>query len=118
RTFDAADPRVGDDLVANLDAGRVRSERRDLARDLVPHGEGQVHATRLQRDLLSVPQIEMSVPDMYVAVADSGRLDPQQHLLPLRLGVRVIPCFERLAPFNDLHRAHAQSSRTGARPFP
>jgi hypothetical protein len=52
----------------------------------------------------------MPVPDVYVAMADPGRLNPQQHLLALRIGVRVIPCFERLAPFNDLHCTHARSS--------
>src|SRR4029077_5027327 len=68
-TFAAADPRVGDDLVSNLDAGRARAERRDFAGNLVAHREGQMHATRLQRDLLPVTEIEMPVPDMHIAMA-------------------------------------------------
>src|SRR6266851_1209714 len=48
----------------------------------------------------------MPVPDMHVAVADPRRLDAQQHLLALGLGVGVVARFERLAPFDDLHRTH------------
>ncbi len=51
----------------------------------------------------------MPVPDMHVAVADAGRLDAQQDLLALRLGVGVVARFERLAPFDDLHRTHGHT---------
>src|SRR5262249_48927857 len=78
--FAAADPRVGDDLVADRDPGRIRAECDDLAGDLVPHRERQLHAARLERNLPAAAEIEMSVPDVHVAVADARRLDPQQHL--------------------------------------
>ena len=60
-----------------------------------------------ERDLLAVAEIEMPVPDVHVAVADARRLDAQQHLLALGLGIGVVARFERLAPFDDLHRTHA-----------
>src|SRR5437763_12746471 len=49
----------------------------------------------------------MAVPDVDVAVTDAGRLDPQQHLLALGLGIGIVAQLERLAPFDDLHRTHA-----------
>src|SRR5947209_665698 len=72
------------------------------------HRERQMDAARFERDLLAVTEIEMPVPDVHVAVADTSRLDPQQHLLALRLRVRIVPRLQRLAPFDDLHRAHGQ----------
>src|SRR5206468_10888277 len=42
--FTAADPRVGHHLVAYCHTRGLRAEGCDLARDLVPHREGQVHA--------------------------------------------------------------------------
>src|SRR5262249_14735606 len=50
--FAAADPRISDDLVADLDARSLRTERDDLTSDLMTHREGQMHAARLQGDLL------------------------------------------------------------------
>jgi hypothetical protein len=52
----------------------------------------------------------MPVPDVHVAVANAGRLDAQQHLLTLGLGIRVFPRFQRLSPFDDLHRTHPGAS--------
>ncbi len=52
-------------------------------------------------------QIEMPVPDVDVAVANSGSFDAQQHLLALGFGIRVLPRLQRLSPFDDLHRTHA-----------
>jgi hypothetical protein len=46
----------------------------------------------------------ISVPDMDVAMANPGRLNAQQHLFGLRIW--VLPRFQRLSPFDDLHRAH------------
>jgi hypothetical protein len=106
RAFAASDPRIRHDLVADFDAGRVRPERDDLAGDLVPHRERQVHAARLERDLLTAAEIEMPVPDMHVAVADAGSLHPQQHLVAFRFRIGVVPRFQRLPPFDDLHRTH------------
>jgi len=99
----------------------MRPECGHLARDLVPHREGQAHAARFERDLLPAPQIKISVPDVHVAMAHPRRLDAQQHLLALRLGIRILPRFERLAPFDDLHRPHPGALRfeifTLAEPF-
>src|SRR5439155_19992588 len=48
----------------------------------------------------------MPVTNMYVAVTHPCRLDAQQHLLALRLGSRIFPHFQRLAPVDDLHGTH------------
>src|ERR1700730_6300113 len=52
----------------------------------------------------------MPVPDVHVAVANAGSLDAQQHLLTLGLGIWVFPRFQRLSPFDDLHRTHPAPS--------
>jgi hypothetical protein len=72
----------------------------------MPHREGQTHAARFERDLLPVTQIEVPVPDMDVAVAHPRRLDAQQYLLAFGIGIRVLAHFQRLSPFDNLHRAH------------
>src|SRR5216683_4430144 len=72
--------------------------------------------TTLFRSLLPAAEIEMSVPDVHVTVADPRRLDAQQYLLALRLGIGILPRLERLAPFDDLHRTHAGILRLSIRP--
>ena len=110
RAFATADPRVGHDLVADLDPGRLRPKGHNLARDLVPHRERQVHAAGFERNLPVAAEIEVSVPDVHIAVAYTRRLDAQQHLLALGLGVGIVPRLQRLSPFDDLHRSHAEPS--------
>src|ERR1700757_3731899 len=52
----------------------------------------------------------MSIPDVHVAMANAGRLDAQQYLLTPGLGIRVLPRFQWLSPFDDLHRMHPGAS--------
>src|ERR1044071_6235244 len=84
RAFAAAYPWIGDDLVADIDPGRLGSERDDLAGDLVPHRERQGDAARFQRNPPAVAEIEMPVPDMHVAIAYPGGLHPQYDFRPPR----------------------------------
>src|SRR5437660_5306328 len=65
-----------------------------------------MHAARFERNLLAIAEIEMPVPNVHVAVADARRLDPQQYLLALRLGIGIVLRLQRLAPLDDLHRPH------------
>ena len=44
----------------------------------------------------------MPVPDVHVAVAHPGRLDPQDHFRTVRLRVGIVTRFERFAPFVQL----------------
>src|SRR5215467_10779083 len=104
--FPAADPRVGNHLVTDLDARGLRSERHNLACDFVSHRERQVHAARFKRDGSLPAQIEVPVPNVDVAMADPGRLDAQQHFLSLRFGIWILSRFQWLSPFDDLHRTH------------
>src|SRR6516162_230912 len=108
--FPAADPWVGYHLVAGLDTRGLRPECRDLAGDFVSHRERQMHVAGFKRDPPLVAQVEVSVPDMDVAVADPGSLDAQQYLLALGLGIWVFPHFQRLSPFDDLHCSHKEFS--------
>src|SRR6185436_12232501 len=101
----------GHNFVADLDPRSLRTERQHLAGDLVTHREWQLHTTRFQRNLPAIAEIEMPVPYVDVAVADAGGLNPQQHLLAFGFGIGVVARFERLAPFDDLHRAHTIASR-------
>src|SRR6201997_193356 len=39
-------------------------------------------------------------------MANPCRLNAQQHLFTFGLGIWVLPCFQRLSPFDDLHRKH------------
>src|SRR6516162_455583 len=110
RAFPAADPWVGYHFVAGLDTRGMRPECCDLASDFVSHREQQMHATRFKRDPPLIAQVEVSVPDMDVAVADPGSLDAQQHLLALGLRIWVFPHFQRLSPFDDLHCSHKEFS--------
>src|SRR5438309_413651 len=43
---------------------------------------------------------------MDVAMANPGRLNAQQHLFTFGLRIWVLPRFQRLSPFDDLHRPH------------
>ena len=88
----------GHDLVTDLDAGRLRAECYDLAGDLVPHRERQVHAAGFERNVAAIAKVEVPVPDVDVAMAHAGCLDPQQHLLAQGLGIGIVPGFERLPP--------------------
>src|SRR5438105_5090568 len=47
---------------------------------------------------------------MDVAMANPCRLNAQQHLFTFRLGIWVLPRFQRLSPFDDLHRTHDRIS--------
>ena len=84
----------------------MRPECGHLARDLVSHRKRQAHAARFERDLLPTAQIEIPIPDVDVAVAHTRGFDAQQHLVALGFGIRVLPRFQRLSPFDDLHRTH------------
>src|SRR3954462_8661577 len=70
-----------------------------------------MHAARFERNLPAVAKIEMPVPDMHVAVAHPGRVDPQDHFGPLRLRIGVVARLQLLAPLDDLHRTHILPSR-------
>ena len=39
-------------------------------------------------------------------MANPGRLNAQQHLLTFGLRIWVLPRFQGLSPFDDLHRTH------------
>src|SRR6185295_5685819 len=102
----AADPRVDGVALADLDTLRIRPQRHHLAGNLVAHGEGQLHAALLDGDLVSPAEIEVAVPDVHVAVTDTGGFDAHEHLLADGLWRRVVTGLQRLPPLDDLHGAH------------
>src|SRR6516165_7011257 len=76
-----------------------------------------MHPARFERDLPIAAQIEIAVPDMDVAVAHPCRLDTQQHLLAFGFGVGILPRFQGLSPFDDLHRTHTDVPQASFRPL-
>ena len=107
----AADPGIDDDPLADLDAlaARVGAERQDLARHLVAHGEGELHAAVGHADALALAQVVVAVPDVDVGVADPAGADAHHDLAAPRLRVRVVPPLQRPAPVGDLVAVHGPS---------
>src|SRR5215469_3539248 len=74
----AADPWKGGVAGADAHAFRVRPDGDDFAFDLMAHcvGQLQVH----ERQPVAAAEIEIAVVNMYVAVADAGVMDLEEHL--------------------------------------
>jgi len=51
-------------------------------------------------------------------MANPGRLNAQQHLFTVGLRIWVLPRFQRLSPFDDLHRPHDRILRLKRRVVP
>ena len=70
-TFPAADPRVNEPAVANLDAFGIGPDGDDLADILMTHGQRQFNAAIAELQLLAAAQVVIAVPNMQIAVADA-----------------------------------------------
>src|SRR5262249_25395734 len=81
----AADPRIGQAPVADLDVAHVRPDRDDLANRFVAHGERQCQAAIGQLELLAAAEVVDAFPDMQVAVTHACREHAQQNLAAGRL---------------------------------
>src|SRR6185437_7049243 len=66
----AADPRMGEPAVANLDALRIRAECHDLPDVLVAEGDRKLHAAIGKAHPLAAAQIEPAVGEVQITVAD------------------------------------------------
>src|SRR5262249_25146492 len=97
----AADPRIDEPHLADLHALGLRSYGDDLAGGLVAHGQRQRNAAVFERHALAVAEIVAAFPDGEVAVADAGRLDPQQHFGARRLRRRHFDQLQRLFELGD-----------------
>ena len=109
RAFAAADPGVDQPDIADRDSGGVGPQGHDLADRLMAHGERQPDAAVLERQALAGAQIVAALPDMQIAVADSGRAHLEQHLGPGGRDRRIIMGRQWLTEFLDLVAPHCVS---------
>src|SRR5437588_9221269 len=102
----ATDPGIHQPLVAHPGALRLRPHRHHLADDLMAEGVRQRQAELGQLELAAVTEVEITIMDVQIAVANPARLDLDQHLRAFGLGVGILARLERLAPFDNLHSMH------------
>ena len=77
----AAVPREDHVFFAHFHALGVGAHGHHGASNLVAHGQRQLHAARCHRQLFSIAQVVLAMPDMQVGVADAGGIDAHQHLV-------------------------------------
>src|SRR5262249_1552243 len=107
RAFSAADPRVDQALLADLDAFRFLPHGLDDAERLVPQRERRHAAAVLDVEAFAAAEVEVAVPDVQVGVADARARDAHQHLGALRLRGAADHLLQRLAVFHELVADHA-----------
>ncbi len=78
------------------------SGRDHFAEDLVAHGHRQLHAAIHHAKLSLLAQVEISVGDVDVRVADARAADADQHLGALRLGHLALARLKRLAELDQV----------------
>ena len=110
RAGPAPEPWIDHAPVALRDAGRRGTDRNHLAGDLMAQRVRQV-AALLEIETLAVAQVERSLPEMHVAVANAARADPQENLLAPRLRQRGLRPQQRSAVRRHLVALHG--SRLG-----
>src|SRR5262249_17446741 len=109
--FAAAEPGIHQRDVADLQSPsfgfRIRSEPQDLADGLMTHRSRQRHAAILQRQRFwSMTEILAALPDMNVAVTDTGRLYPDQNLRSRGLRRRLFHFLQGGVEISDLETPH------------
>ena len=101
--FAATDPRKHQPCVADLHIFDVRSDRHDLADNLMAHGQRQLDAAIQQvHALLASAHLIEAVPDVQVAVADAGGFDLEQHFAARRLRRGALHALQRRAALADI----------------
>src|SRR5215467_13056358 len=96
----AARPRIHETVFSDGRIGGVRSGCDDRSVRLVAERRGQAHAAA---------QLEVTLPDMHVAVTHSAVFEPQQYLRTLWLGYFALSFLKRFAPFDDVVAQHLGS---------
>ena len=112
--FPAAQPRMDQPPVADLDAFGIRTHRDDVADILVTHGQWKFHAPISELQPLAAAEIVKAFPDMQIAVADTGSDNLEQDLGPGRLGGRPLHQPQRrsaLANVVAFHRTYSSQRR-------
>ncbi len=111
----ASHPGEHDAPVADLDAlaRGVRTQGGHPAHDLVAEGQGRIQAHGRNRRLLWPAEVQETLPEVHVRVADAAMGDLDQHLGPLRLWRRNLYLSQRLLGFDDGPGPHGGSSSEG-----
>src|SRR5579872_6936929 len=102
----AADPRIRNHARADRHAFGVRSNRHHLADILMPERQRQLHAAVGEAEPFAAAEIEPTVGEMQVAVADARRQHFEQHFAAGRLRHRLLFGLQRLAADAELKHAH------------
>ncbi len=108
RASAAANPRIRQHALSDLDALGLGADSHHLADVLVPERHRQLHAAVLQAHPLAAAKIEIAVGEVQIAVADAGGENLQQDLGAGRLRRRRLVALERLAADADLEHAHCR----------
>src|SRR6185503_16464274 len=102
----AADPRMRQPAVADLDSLSVRAECDDLADIFVTECNRKLHAAIGKAHPLAAAQIEPAIGEVQIAVADARGQDLQQNLCAFRLRRGLLIELQRLTANADLEHAH------------
>ncbi len=111
RAIAAADPRIGEHALPDLDAFGIGPDGDHLADILVAERYRQLHAAVGDAQFLAAAEIEIAVGKMQVAVADAGGQHLEQHFGALGLRRRRLAERHRFAAGTDLEHTHIVPSR-------
>ena len=109
RAIAAADPRIGDTLVAHLDVLHIRADRHDFALDFMAEREGEFPSGP-HIELVAAAHVEMTVVNMHVGMADAAMRHLQQYFRTLRLRGLALNELQRLAIFDNSFGFHESAS--------
>src|SRR5207248_6066450 len=110
----AADPRVNQARLPDLDPPGSGSQRFDDAQRLVPQGERRNTATLLDVKALAAAEVEKAFPDVEVGVADAGARHAHEHFAALGLRRAGEHLLQGLAVLDHLVADHAFADASSA----
>ncbi len=102
----AADPRMRESAVTDLDALGIWAEGDDLADVFVAKRNRKLHAAIGKAHPLAAAQIEPPIGEVQIAVADACGQDLQQDFCAFRLRRGLLIELQRLTANADLEHAH------------
>src|SRR5215471_5710933 len=105
----ATRPRIHETVFSDGRIGGVRSGCDDRSVRLVAERRGQAHSALGHQQTLAAAQLEVTLPDVHVAVTHSAVFEPQQYLRTLWLGNLALRFLKRFAPFDDVVAQHLVS---------
>src|SRR5262249_48052709 len=111
----AADPRIDELLLPDLDPFGPRAERLHHPEGFVSGRKGRYAAAVLHVKALAGPEIEVAIPDVQVGVAYARARNAHQDFGSLRLGRLLERLLQRSSVLDDFPAQHEFSRRPRAR---